>query len=286
MVRSAGGMRVKWLFLALTLGVLPAGAEEHRRHVIGPAGPANRPVPMDDRTFRATVLIRKGHGQGSGSIIASIPGETIVLTVAHVVQEPGDLMVELHRFNLGAEEIPVVGEWPRRFAAEILAMDTISDVALVRVKGLVPLPYVARLAGSNDPLPTPGTVVSSVGIDRGTSLSSWGARINGVARLDPHKRGTLRPYLVTDHAPDHGRSGGGLFLSDGRMVGVCVGRIDIPKGRAYGVFAPMATIYPVIDRAQAAPAIARSGVEHTRRPRRLAPPPVTETTNRPGNRSR
>lgn len=279
--RKASGVRGWLVAAALGLGVLPAGADGHRRHAVGLASPANKPVSSDDQTFRPTVLIRKGTCQGSGSVIASLPGETLVLTVAHVVQEPGDLLVELHKFNLGVEQKTFPGEWPRQFPAEVVAADAASDVALVRVRGLVPLPYVAALAEAKEPAPRPGTVVTSVGIDRATSLTSWSARVLGTARLDPRKKGTVRRYLITDHAPDHGRSGGGLFRTDGRLVGVCVGRIDPPKSRAYGVFASAESVYELLDRAGAAPAITQSAMEHRGKARRLGPPAVTETTHRP-----
>jgi len=52
-----------------------------------------------------------------------------------------------------------------------------------------------------------------------------------------------RPFLVTTRPPEHGRSGGGLFLPGGELVGVCVGRIEILKrNRQLGLFASSASI--------------------------------------------
>src|SRR4051812_15992052 len=62
---------------------------------------ADAPRPEDDGTFRPTVLVRKGRAQGSGTVIASDRAGSLVLTAAHVVEDPGPLRVELHRYNLG-----------------------------------------------------------------------------------------------------------------------------------------------------------------------------------------
>src|SRR5207244_2167933 len=103
--------------------------------------------------------------------------------------------------------------------------DAVSDVAILRLRRLPPLPYVARLAVADQKV-APGTAVTSVGVDKGANFSGWNAHVYGVVQLDPKNKGAQRPYLITDRAPEHGRSGGGLFLPDGSLVGVCVGRID------------------------------------------------------------
>src|SRR5512144_797860 len=87
--------------LAVLVAILPGASP--------PRVPADRPVPADDGTFRPTVLIRRGTMQGSGTVIASVEGETLVLTAAHVVRGPGELRVELHRYNLGLEGISALG---------------------------------------------------------------------------------------------------------------------------------------------------------------------------------
>ncbi len=196
----------------------------------------DRTIPIDDWTFRPTVVIRKGDAQGSGTIISSVNGETLVLTAAHVVAGSGDLRVELHRFNLGVERQNVSGPWPRKVPARILGQDEDADVAVLQVPGLATLPHVARLADLRA-VPEPGTIVTSVGIDRASDLNSWQARVRGMALMAPERGRQERYYVVTDRAPIQGRSGGGLYLPDGRLLGVCVGRIEPEKGEAIGLFA-------------------------------------------------
>ena len=66
----------------------PARAAAPRKPA--PASGLHRtPVPWDDATYRATVVVRRGTSQGSGTIIASVPGETLVLTASHVIKEIG-----------------------------------------------------------------------------------------------------------------------------------------------------------------------------------------------------
>lgn len=194
--------------------------------------------------FRPTVMIRNGSAQGSGTIVASIDDETLILTAAHVVfQGKGPLTVELHRYNLGLERFSrVAGGWPRTLPADLVAADPSADLAVLRIKRMKRLPYVARLTSGIEE-PARGTVVTSVGIDLGEHLSSWLAYIGGVEWLKLDKQKEDRPFLVTTRPPEHGRSGGGLFLASGELVGVCIGRVEEASGKErFGIFASSASI--------------------------------------------
>lgn len=212
----------------------------------GEAPATRRAAPDDDLTFRPTVMVRKKASQGSGTVIASVEGETLILTAAHVVEGSGPLWVELHRYNLGVEKTEPGAVWPLAVAAEVVATDSAGDLAVLRLRGHPRLPYVARLA-PGDEEPTRGSVVTSVGIDGGTNLNSWRTEVGGVAWLAMHKDAGDRPFLVLRKPPEHGRSGGGLFRTDGCLVGVCVGRIEILKrNRQLGLFASSASIRRMI----------------------------------------
>ena len=101
-------------------------------------------VESDNWTFRPTVLVRRGSSQGTGTIIASLDGETLVLTAAHVIRGRGAISVELHRYNLGIEHQPSVpGKWPRQVVAEPVASDTFADLAILRLRDMIALPFVA-----------------------------------------------------------------------------------------------------------------------------------------------
>lgn len=218
--------------------------------------PAARATKADNATYRPTVKIRRGNSAGSGTIIASAPGESLILTAAHVVNGEGDLLVELHRYNLGVElNQPKIG-WPKAHPADIVAVDVEADVALIRLPGLAKLPFVARMADISDE-PRPGEHVASYGIDLGEHLNSWETKVRGLIRLNRGGDGKARPFLVTEKAPEHGRSGGGLFRDDGRVIGVCVGRIEMAGSKPVGLFASPSSVRKLLADPEARAAIAR-----------------------------
>jgi S1-C subfamily serine protease len=141
-----------------------------------------------DLTFRPTVIVLRGKSQGSGTIIASVPGETLVLTAAHVLDSDDQTFVELHRQNFGLERRGTSEGWPRKIAAQVVAIDRAADLAVLKVGGLAALPFVARVE-LREGEPEPGTTVVSIGIDRGTNFASWGTRIVDVARVDIKRGG-------------------------------------------------------------------------------------------------
>lgn len=244
-------------------------------------GPDDRPRPEDDGTFRPTVLVREGLAQGSGTVIASVKGETLVLTAAHVVKGRGRPLVELHRYNLGVEGIGPREGWPVAVEAEVAGADEAADIAILRVRRLPALPYVARLAASDDE-PARGTLVTSVGIDLGTHLSSWQARVVEVAWFEMDG-GAERPFLITTKTPEFGRSGGGLFLEDGTLVGVCIGRAHLYERRRSGIFASAASIRQLLRDAELDAAVVRSEARHravTRRARPTDRAPIVTTRSR------
>jgi len=215
-------------------------------------------VPADDWTYRPTVLIRRGTSQGSGTIIASVAGETLVLTAAHVVQNRGPIIVELHRYNLGMERAAAArGSWPRSVRAALLAADTAADLAILRIEKMRALPYVARLAPDNADPPA-DSIVNSIGIDLGTNLTGWSTRMVETLTFVLNDNRDQRPFLITEKIPEHGRSGGGLYLASGELVGVCVGHAELVKGKEMGVFASRESIRLLLVDHKLSAAIVRS----------------------------
>ncbi len=238
------------------------------------------PLPADDRTFRPTVMIRRGTSQGSGTIIASVTGETLILTAAHVVRDRGPITVELHRYNLGLERSAPTGRWPRRIPAVVAASDRAADLAVLRIERMRALPYVARLARDGT-APADDTVVTSVGIDLGTELAGWDSRVLDTLTFDLSDGREARPFVITEKIPENGRSGGGLFLATGELVGVCIGHAELEEGRRAGVFASRESIRLLLDDHKLTTAIVRSETRRTRLSGRL-----TKVNTAPGTPSR
>ena len=158
-------------------------------------------LPSDDWTYRPTVIVRRGTSQGSGTIIASIDGLTLVLTAAHVVKDEGPIRVELHRYNLGMERKQATkGGWPRTVAASLAATVTSADLAVVRIDNMTALPYVARVA-HNKQNPAPDSILTSIGIDLGKKLTSWNTRLVEIVSFELNDSRELRPFLITEKIP-------------------------------------------------------------------------------------
>ena len=204
--------------LPVTGTVAPARAAAARKPADA-SGLRRAPVPWDDGTYRPTVVVRRGTSQGSGTIIASVDGETLVLTAAHVVKAEGPIFVELHRYNLGMERLPATpGVWPRVITASLAAADTAADLAIVRIEKMTALPYVARFTHDNDE-PPPNAMVTSIGIDLGLKLTHWSSRLVETVTFELNDSGSARPFLITEKIPEHGRSGGGPLPGQRRSRG-------------------------------------------------------------------
>ena len=250
--------------------------------------PLDNPVPGDDATYRTTVMVRKGTALGTGTIIGSVEGETLILTAAHVVADPGPLHIELYRYNLGWERSRSVSGFPRKLPATIAARDRDADLAILRVGGQLAMPYVVRIAAANRPL-TAGTPVTSIGFDRGERLIGFPSKIRRIDRVDMDHGGGDRPFLITDHPPEVGRSGGGLFLEDGTLIGVCIARAQLKPGAILGMYSTVGNVRTLLrQHADLATIVARSNpvVAATGR----APKPTTAAKapqiNRTGDRFR
>jgi S1-C subfamily serine protease len=218
------------------------------------------PKPGDDGTFRPTVMVHKGKAVGTGTVISSLEGETLVLTACHVIDEPGPLTVDLNRFNLGLERTREGGNFPRSLKATIAARDVSTDLAILVVRGQLPLPFVARIA-RGDGSPPRGTSVTSIGFDLGQKLIGMTTTVRAIERINLGRGGTDRLFVVTENPPEHGRSGGGLFRSDGALVGVCIARAEFNQGPTKGIFTTLGNIKDLLrSHEKLATSVARSSI--------------------------
>jgi hypothetical protein len=242
------------------------GATAPARPPQGQVGRRTRDARLesDDWTFRPTVLVRRGTSQGSGTIIASVDGETLIATAAHVIRGSGPVTVELHRYNLGLEQHPIgAGRWPRHVPAEPVASDPSADVAILRVRKLLALPFTARLLPENEDLPTKAGL-TSVGIDLGSKLSSWDTSLEETLWFELNDSGADRPFLITARIPEHGRSGGGLYDGKGRLVAICVGHAELVKGQRMGIFSSLENVRQLLTAHELTPVLTRSEARHAR----------------------
>ena len=135
------------------------------------------------------------HGQGSG-IILTEDGQ--IITNYHVIQS--------------AEQIRVTLSDDREFAARVVGVDQLTDLALLRIDEAKDL--VAAEWGDSDAL-SRGSMVWAVGSPFGLSKTITFGILSGKAR-----RSFDHEFLQSDAAVSAGNSGGPLVDSTGKVVGI------------------------------------------------------------------
>lgn len=181
--------------------------------------PVSEPMPSIsladaiERARAATVRLRvhdgHGYGAGTGTIIDTHGDEALVLTCGHLFRETqgtGKIEVDLY----------VAGE-VRTVMGQVIDYDADTrDVALVAIRPGFPVQPVA-LFGAPQSVRN-GQTAFSFGCDRGDDPSRRDTRITGVNKYNQHLGVS---NLEISGAPIDGRSGGGLFDEQGRLIGVC-----------------------------------------------------------------
>ena len=139
---------------------------------------------------------------GSGVIIDD---EGHVLTNSHVV--------------LGLSEVAIALEKDQMVTAEVLGVDPILDLAVVKMNGLPGNLAVARM-GDSDALDVGEDAIAignSMGLEKTVSLGI----ISGLNRTLPNgPMSWLVPYIQTDAALSQGNSGGPLINRCGEVIGI------------------------------------------------------------------
>ena len=115
--------------------------------------------------------------------------------------------------------------------------------------------------------------MTSIGIDLGSKLTHWHSRLVEAVSFELNDSRDARPFLITEKIPQHGRSGGGLFLPGGELVGVCIGHSELVKGKRMGVFAAAESIRRLLDEQELTETVLRSERRMARLKRDRSPTP-------------
>ena len=177
-----------------------------------PAQAAPPATALARAALAATVRLRvedvdgqPGQSIATGTIIDTHGDEALVLTCGHVFRESGGkgrIWVDL--FAPGAGQ-PVAGE--------LIDFDLYRDIAVVAIRpGMKVAPVAVATAAQSIAV---GQPVFSIGCNHGDKPTVVSSSVTGIQRYDGP------PNIVVAGAPVDGRSGGGLFSSDGRLIGVC-----------------------------------------------------------------
>jgi len=210
-------------------------------------------VPTDDRhpathpmrdALAATVRLRvedaSGYGFGTGTIIDTHENEALVITCGHLFRESqGKGTITADLFAEGAKEtVP----------GQLIAYDLERDVALVSVRAGRPVRPV--LVAPPGHLVRSGDRVFTIGCDKGADPSIRPTHITAVNKY----RG--RPNYTAAGQPVDGRSGGGLFTSEGLLIGIC-NAADPADDE--GLYAGLASIHWQLDQIGQAEIYQRAG---------------------------
>jgi S1-C subfamily serine protease len=206
-------------------------------------------------TVRLHVEDAKGRSFGTGTIIDARSGEALVITCGHLFRESqgkGTVMVDL--FEAGPQGLRAVGQVP----GQVLSYDLDRDVALLSIRPNRPVSVAP--------------VAPTTAIERGDRAASIGCS-NGqdptllATRITSRDRYQGPPNIEASGAPVEGRSGGGLFNTQGQLVGVCFAADH--EGNE-GLYAALESIHGELDRLGLKEIYAKSATE----PPAPAPPVV------------
>lgn len=144
---------------------------------------------------------------GSGTVIASKPGESLLLTCAHLFEDlsPADTRVTVECFR---------PDGPQVYPAEVICGSRYLDLVVLRIP--TPRAIEAVPLSGDDVVPKPEQTLFSIGCNDGDRPSRT---TTGLVTRDRYQ--DAPPHLICSGDPASGRSGGGLYDRRGNLLGIC-----------------------------------------------------------------
>lgn len=179
-------------------------------------------------SIRIRVRIGDKMNLGSGTVISSRPGHTLIMTCGHIFRNfTPEGKIEVDAFSDGQ---------PKLFLAKLEKFDLDADVGLISIPTDQPLPQVP--VARRDAAPTDGEQVACIGCSGGENPSREQLRVTAIDRYEgPHN-------IECTGIPVRGRSGGGLFNQRGELVGICIAA-DTQGQR--GLYAGLFAVHKLLD---------------------------------------
>ncbi len=177
---------------------------------------ANTAEKVFENAWRSVVVVINGDGQGSGVIIRP----NIVATNCHVVDASGGIAVYKSDDRRADTDTA--------FSATIHRSDEERDFCLLDVDGLWGVPATVR---RYDTLKI-GEDVYGLGAPKGLDLSLSDGLISQLREVDGDR------FIQTNAAISPGSSGGGLFDSEGNLVGIMTEKIADEETEGIGFAIP------------------------------------------------
>jgi thiol-disulfide isomerase/thioredoxin len=256
-----------------------------------PAQPAFKNPNPWETVVRIRVLAKHSTGFGSGTIIYSTPEQSLILTCAHIFklegrrQEvapsefPRRIMIDLFDGNLQGTN-PAMVHFLESVEGKAVDYEFQRDVGLIRIRPGRRLP-AARIVPTHWQ-PEARMRVLTVGCSEGQDATAWHTTIERPRIQNFLSGNATYEAIECHHAPKQGRSGGGLFTTDGYVTGVC--NFAEPQGN-HGLYATPRSIYALLDRNKLSDLYAPPSrgsdtgtlAANSRRPRLDAPNAVTRS---------
>ena len=185
-----------------------------------PSGGVSIAEKVFENAWRSVVIVTTDDGQGSGVIIRP----NVVATNCHVVDDGGEIIVYKSDNRRADTDTP--------FAATIRRANAEDDFCLLDVAGLWGVPATVR---RYDTLKV-GEAVYGLGAPKGLDLSLSDGLVSQLREV----RGTR--FIQTNAAISPGSSGGGLFDSEGNLVGIMTLKIadESVEGIGFAIAADLA----------------------------------------------
>lgn len=195
-----------------------------------PVAPAKRKI---DSQFATTVRLRakdgKGMNFGTGTIIESVVGRTLILTCGHVVADAtANSKIEVDVFAQGDT---------RTYIGTVVDFDREADVGLVTIPTSDPV-KTSKVSTGETKLAV-NDKVYSIGCSGGADPTRENIQVTAMNRyLGPDN-------IECSSRPAGGRSGGGLFDLKGEIVGVCFA--SDPE-EPYGLYCGLKPIHAILEK--------------------------------------
>ena len=185
-----------------------------------PSGGVSIAEKVFENAWRSVVIVTTDDGQGSGVIIRP----NVVATNCHVVDDGGEIVVYKSDNRRADTDTP--------FAATIRRANDEDDFCLLEVDGLWGVSATVR---RYDTLKV-GEAVYGLGAPKGLDLSLSDGLVSQLREV----RGTR--FIQTNAAISPGSSGGGLFDSEGNLVGIMTLKIadESVEGIGFAIAADLA----------------------------------------------
>jgi thiol-disulfide isomerase/thioredoxin len=209
----------------------PREQQPARETVRGNEPPASAPAAQEGpmaASARLHVTINGHINVGSGTVVDSRPGRTLIVTCGHIFRG----MEQTSKVDVDLFD----GATHRTYVGTVVRYDEQSDVGLVAVPTDVAVACTA-LAPPDGP-PQRGDRVSCIGCSGGADPTREQLTITAINKY------TGPDNIECTGVPVQGRSGGGLFDGEGRLIGVC---IAADQQAQRGLYAHAFAIHALLD---------------------------------------